>query len=88
MTFGCLASRAERFRKIIREQFVKMYEENDVLVQVLEQAKNNLAENAIRRAICRFKRIGGLLCERAGHAVQKGNATLLRRSPVWSRQPD
>jgi hypothetical protein len=25
--------------------------------------------------------MGGLLCERAGHALQKGNATLLRRSP-------
>jgi DNA-directed RNA polymerase len=35
-SFGCLPSRAERFRKIIREQFVKMYEEHDVLAQVLE----------------------------------------------------
>jgi DNA-directed RNA polymerase len=25
--FGCLASRAERFRKIIREEFVRVYEE-------------------------------------------------------------
>ena len=36
--FGCFSSRAERFRRIIREQFVKMYEANDVLAQVLEQA--------------------------------------------------
>src|SRR3984957_20049827 len=34
------------------------------------------------------KRMGGLLCKCAGHAVQKGNATLLRRSPVCSRQPE
>jgi DNA-directed RNA polymerase, mitochondrial len=45
-SFGCLALRAERFRKIILEQFVKMNEENDVLAQVLEQAKDDLAENA------------------------------------------
>jgi DNA-directed RNA polymerase len=36
---------AERFRKIIREQFVQMYEENDVLAQVLEQARKDLGEN-------------------------------------------
>jgi DNA-directed RNA polymerase len=45
-SFGCLASRAESFRKIIREQFVRMYEENDVLAQVLEQARKDLGENA------------------------------------------
>jgi len=28
-SFGCLPSRAERFRKIIRKQFVRMYEDND-----------------------------------------------------------
>lgn len=28
-SFGCPASQAERFRHIIREQFVRMYEEND-----------------------------------------------------------
>jgi DNA-directed RNA polymerase len=44
--FGCLPSQAERFRKIIREQFVQMYEENDVLAQVIEQAKDDLVENA------------------------------------------
>jgi DNA-dependent RNA polymerase len=45
-SFGCLASKAERFRKIIREQFVKMYEEHDVLAEVLEQARKDLGENA------------------------------------------
>jgi DNA-directed RNA polymerase len=45
-SFGCLPSRAEHFRKIIREQFVQMYEENDVLAQVLEQARKDLGENA------------------------------------------
>jgi DNA-directed RNA polymerase, mitochondrial len=38
--FGCLPSRAERFRQIIREQFVRMYEKNDVLAQVLEPEPN------------------------------------------------
>jgi DNA-directed RNA polymerase len=45
-SFGCLPSRAERFRRIIREQFVGMYEDNDVLAQVLEQARKDLGENA------------------------------------------
>jgi DNA-directed RNA polymerase len=45
-SFGCLASRAERFRRIIREQFVKLYEEHDVLARVLEQARKDLGENA------------------------------------------
>ena len=40
-SFGCLPSRAERFRRIIREQFVKIYKENDVLAQVLEQARKD-----------------------------------------------
>ena len=40
--FGCLPSQADRFRKIIREQFVEMYERNDVLAQVLDQARKDL----------------------------------------------
>jgi DNA-directed RNA polymerase len=44
-SFGCLPSRAERFRKIIREEFVRMYVENDVLAQVLERARKDLGEN-------------------------------------------
>ena len=47
--FGCLPSRAERFRKIIREQFVRMYEENDVLAQVLEQARKDLNKANTKR---------------------------------------
>jgi DNA-directed RNA polymerase, mitochondrial len=42
--FGCLAAQAERFRGIIREQFVRMYEENDVLVQVLAEARKDLQD--------------------------------------------
>jgi DNA-directed RNA polymerase, mitochondrial len=37
-SFGCLPSRAGRFREIIRGQFVRMYQEHDVLAQVLECA--------------------------------------------------
>jgi len=43
---GRNALRAERFRKIIREEFVRMYEENDVLDQVLERAREDMGENA------------------------------------------
>jgi DNA-directed RNA polymerase len=41
-SFGCLASKATRFRGIILEQFVKMYEEHDVLREVLAQATADL----------------------------------------------
>ena len=44
-SFGCLASQAKRFRRIIREQFVRMYEENDVLTQILDRAKDDLKRN-------------------------------------------
>ena len=40
--FGCLPSRAERFREIIRKQFVRMYKEHDVLQEVLDQARADL----------------------------------------------
>ena len=40
--FGCLPSRAERFRRIIREQFVRMYEEHDVLAKVLQEARRDI----------------------------------------------
>lgn len=43
-SFGCLASRATEFNRIIREQFVRMYEDNDMLAQVLEQAKHDLTQ--------------------------------------------
>ena len=48
-SFGCHASRAERFHGIIREQFVEMYERHDVLAEVLEQAKCDLSEPNLRR---------------------------------------
>lgn len=41
-SFGCLPSRAARFNAIIREQFVRMYQEHDPLAEVLEQAKCDL----------------------------------------------
>ena len=41
-----LGREAERFRRIIREQFVKMYEDHDVLQEVLDWARKDLAENA------------------------------------------
>ncbi len=47
-SFGCLPSRAERFRKIIREEFVRMYEEHDVLAEVFAQARADLNRNTKR----------------------------------------
>jgi DNA-directed RNA polymerase len=47
-SFGCLASRAERFRKIILEEFVRMYEKHDVLAEVLNQARADLTGNTKR----------------------------------------
>lgn len=44
-SFGCLASRADRYRALIREQFVLMYETHDVLTEVLEQAKCDLTQH-------------------------------------------
>jgi DNA-directed RNA polymerase len=41
-SFGCLAPHAGRFNQIIREQFVKLYVEHDVLSEVLEQARLDL----------------------------------------------
>jgi DNA-directed RNA polymerase len=47
-SFGCLPSRAARFRKIILEEFVRMYEEHDVLAEVLTQARADLSRNTKR----------------------------------------
>lgn len=44
-SFGCLASRAERFHGVIREQFTKLYTEHDVLAEVFEQAKCDLTNH-------------------------------------------
>ena len=43
-SFGCLAAQAERFRRIVREQFVALYKEHDVLQQVLDWARMGLKE--------------------------------------------
>jgi DNA-directed RNA polymerase, mitochondrial len=43
-SFGCLPSRAARFREIIREEFVRMYQEHDVLSEVLEGARRDLKD--------------------------------------------
>jgi DNA-directed RNA polymerase, mitochondrial len=40
--FACLPSQAERFRHIILEQFVKMYQEHDVLAEVLAEAQRDV----------------------------------------------
>jgi DNA-directed RNA polymerase len=43
-SFGCLASRATRFNAIIRETFLRMYEEHDVLAELLASAQAQLTE--------------------------------------------
>ena len=46
---GCLPSRAERFRRIVRSRSVRMYEEHDALAQVL----NRLVVTSVRtRRVC------------------------------------
>jgi DNA-directed RNA polymerase len=41
-SFGCHAPYARRYNEIIREQFVQMYQEHDVLAEALEAAKRDL----------------------------------------------
>jgi DNA-directed RNA polymerase, mitochondrial len=41
-SFGCLPSRAARFRRLIREQFVLMFQEHDVLHEVFDRARADL----------------------------------------------
>ena len=43
-SFGCLPCHAGRFNEIIREQFVRMYQEHDVLREILDSAKHDLTE--------------------------------------------
>ena len=43
-SFGCLPAHADRFRNIIREQFMLMYQQHDVLTSVLRTAKADLTE--------------------------------------------
>ena len=44
-SFGCLAPQAARFNEIIREQFVRMYNDHDVLAEVLAQSKCDLTQH-------------------------------------------
>ncbi len=41
-SFGCLPSRARRLNEILREQFLKMYSDHDVLAELLESARADL----------------------------------------------
>ncbi len=41
-SFGCLAPQATRFNQIIREQFVALYTQHDVLKEVLDQSRHDL----------------------------------------------
>jgi DNA-directed RNA polymerase len=43
-SFGCLACDAPRFNQIIRETFLRMYEEHDILAELLESARADLTE--------------------------------------------
>jgi DNA-directed RNA polymerase len=43
-SFGCLPSRAGRFNQIIREQFLKMYSDHDVLTELYESALTDLTD--------------------------------------------
>lgn len=48
-SFGCIPSRAARFHQIIREQFVLMYEQHDVLEEVLQRALCDLIDPNVGR---------------------------------------
>jgi hypothetical protein len=43
-SFGCLASRAERFREIILGQFVKLCQDHDVLQEILDCAREDMED--------------------------------------------
>jgi len=55
-SFGCLPSRAARFQGIIRETLVEMYQQHDVLAEVLERAKRDLSEHNTRLSEIEDKR--------------------------------
>ncbi len=46
-SFGCLPSQAERFRQIILEQFVRLYEDHDVLAKVREEAARDFGAQGL-----------------------------------------
>jgi DNA-directed RNA polymerase, mitochondrial len=65
-SFGCLATQAERFRRIIREQFVQMYTDHDVLTEIFDRAKEDLEGNptALKKLLLveeRYKPVPGKL---------------------------
>lgn len=43
-SFGCLPSRATEFNAVIRETFAEMYEQHDVLAEILAQARADLTD--------------------------------------------
>jgi DNA-directed RNA polymerase len=45
-SFGCLAPQAPEFNKIIREELVRMYEDHDVLAEILEQSRRDLTQHS------------------------------------------
>ena len=48
-SFACLPSRAARFRRLIQEEFVRMYQEHDVLAEIFEQARADLSDPHTKR---------------------------------------
>jgi DNA-directed RNA polymerase len=48
-SFACLPSRAARFRQLIQEEFVRMYQEHDVLAEVYEHARADLSDPVAER---------------------------------------
>jgi hypothetical protein len=73
--FDCLASPAERFRQIIREQFVKLYAEHDVLAEVLAEAHRDVGGQKLPSV----PEAGGLDINRGPSLCQ-----LRRRKQNWS----
>lgn len=59
-SFGCLPSRAARFRVLIRQQFVKMYQEHDVLTEVFEQARAYIGDRTNNKLPSRAPECGSL----------------------------
>jgi DNA-directed RNA polymerase, mitochondrial len=67
-SFACLASRAGRFRRIIREQFVHLYRDyGDPLECVLDQARRDLSEEG-RAKLPSLPKRGKLIIEDVLHA--------------------
>jgi DNA-directed RNA polymerase len=67
-SFGCLASRARRFNQIIRAEFVRMYQQHDVLTEVLEAAKRDLT-HANWDKVPTVPQFGALNLEEVKHAT-------------------